>query len=290
MRRLIILFLILSFMLSACIGREDNPKSTRADYSSIEFLTGTEKEAWRDPLIKLLSNRAIPYGSGGEIEGYNLIYPDQPCIAEGNRLGLFDMDMNGVPELLVDTGGGSAGNIYCYVYDIITGDNLGSINGGLDGSWCVYYRRDKKAFECIGRYTWYMGFSSQERIVHKAELVRAADGSMCVSDIPYLYAFYEVESERVDPTDEQKAQGISIVYEEVPKDFKFRVNGEPATMDRYFSELDYFEDTYVRISETEVQFISWDDVCEYGEDQSVRAQKMTDALLSSDQIFLKFIK
>ena len=44
---------------------------------------------------------------------------------------------------------------------------------------------------------------------------------------------------------------------------------------------------YVRISETALKLVDWDDVCNSDETQSIKVQKMTEALIYSSQEFIK---
>ena len=67
---------------------------------------------------------------------------------------------------------------------------------------------------------------------------------------------------------------------------EFRVNGDESSVDTYFSEYDFFLENYIRIPETALLLVDWDDVCDYDEDQTIRAQKMTEALLSPRQQFI----
>ena len=220
-------------------------------YKDIEFVSTETRELWREPLVKLLSNKAIPYGSGGEIIGYTYLFPDQPCIANGYQLGLYDFDIDAVPELIVNLGGGSAGNAYYYVYDIMTGELLGSLDGGFDKSWCTYFNLD------TGKY-----------------------------EISWLYAYYEIDAAELELTQEEIDAGIHSSWDEIYTGVKFRVNGKESYIGAYFSGYDFFLENYIRIPETALLLVDWDDVCDYDEDQTNRAQKMTEALLSSRQQFI----
>lgn len=256
-------------------------------YDDIQFASIETRESWREPLVKLLSNKAIPYGSGGEIMGYTYLYPDQPCIANGYQLGLFDFDMDAVPELLVNLGGGSAGNAYYYVYDIITGELLGSLDGGFDKSWCTYLNLDTGKYEIIGQFEWRMGWQGKQRIMRKATLTNTmSDNRKILYDSSWLYAYYEIDAAELELTQEEIDAGIHASWDEIYTGVEFRVNGNESYIGTYFSEYDFFLENYIRIPETALLLVDWDDVCDYDEDQSVRAKKMTDALLSSKQQFI----
>ena len=260
----------------------------RITYEDIEFISPEIYESWRDPLTKLLSNKAIPYGSGGEIMGYTYLYPDQPCIANGYQLGLFDFDMDAVPELLVNLGGGSAGNAYYYVYDIITGELLGSLDGDFDKSWCTYFNLDTGKYENIGQFEWRMGWQGKQRIMRKATLTNTmSDHRKILYDSSWLYAYYEIDASELELTQEEIDAGIHASWDEIYTGVEFRVNGNESYIGTYFSEYDFFLENYIRISETALLLVDWDDVCDYDEEQTIRAQKMTDALLATIQQFIK---
>ena len=260
----------------------------RITYEDIEFISPETYESWRDPLTKLLSNKAIPYGSGGEIMGYTYLYPDQPCIVNGYQLGLFDFDMDAVPELLVNLGGGSAGNAYYYVYDIITGELLGSLDGGFDKSWCTYFNLDTGKYENIGQFEWRVGWQGKERIMRKATLTNTmSDNRKILYDSSWLYAYYEIDAAELELTQAEIDEGIHSSWDQIYTGVEFRVNGNESYIGAYFSEYDFFLENYIRIPETALLLVDWDDVCDYDEDQTVRSKKMTDALLSSKQQFIQ---
>ena len=237
----------------------------RISYKDIEFISPETYESWRGPLVKLLSNKAIPYGSGGEIMGYTYLYPDQPCIANGYQLGLFDFDMDAVPELLVNLGGGSAGNAYYYVYDIMTGELLGSLGGGFDKSWCAYFNLDTGKYEIIGQFEWRVGWQGKERIMRKATLTNTMSDNQkkIVYDTSWLYAYYEIDAAELELTQEEIDDGIHASWHEIYTGAEFRVNGNGASIYTYFSEYDFFLEYYIRIPETALLLVDWDDVCDY---------------------------
>lgn len=257
-------------------------------YKDIEFAPPETRESWREPLVKLLSNKAIPYGSSGEIIGYTHLFPDQPCIANGYQLGLYDFDIDAVPELIVNLGGGSAGNAYYYVYDIMTGELLGSLDGGFDKSWCTYFNLDIGKYEIIGQFEWRVGWQGKERIMRKATLTNTMSDNQkkIVYDTSWLYAYYEIDAAELELTQEEIDDGIHASWHEIYTGAEFRVNGNGASIYTYFSEYDFFLEYYIRIPETALLLVDWDDVCDYDEDQTIRAQKMTEALLSSRQQFI----
>jgi hypothetical protein len=64
--------------------------------------------------------------------------------------------------------------------------------------------------------------------------------------------------------------------------------GEEAEPEGYLFECEYFEETYVRIKETELKYFYWFEVTESGDAPDERGAKMAEALLSSGQRFVVY--
>ena len=101
-----------------------------------------------------------------------------------------------------------------------------------------------------------------------------------------VYAYYEIAAAELELTQEEIDDGIHASRHEIYTGAEFRVNGNGASIYTYFSEYDFFLEYYIRIPETALLLVDWDDVCDYDEDQTIRAQKMNEALLSSRQQFI----
>ena len=97
-------------------------------YEEVEFLPESAKEAWREPLIKLLANACVMVNDGEDGVNFLPPNPDLPSVAYGVSVGLFDFDLDGVPEVIVNQGGGSSGNAFYTVYDLMTGEVGLSLN------------------------------------------------------------------------------------------------------------------------------------------------------------------
>ena len=59
-------------------------------------------------------------------------------------------------------------------------------------------------------------------------------------------------------------------------------------MDDYYEEYDWFIQNCIRIPETELILIDWDDVTEDGDDYVTKGEKMAQALITSSQMFIDF--
>lgn len=245
----------------------------RTKYVQVEFVSDEQKTEWKNALVSLLNNEKIPnYNSDGSVE-YSSLYPDRPCIERGYQLALFDINTDGVPELLVDVGGGSAGNAFYYVYDIVSGKELGTLDGGHDNSWCIYFNQSTGKFEAIGQFEWRGGWSVKMRLVNKATLTNATDSDgACLNETSWMYAYYNEELEHAQ--------------EEKRAEVEFRVYEESASMEEYFAAQDDFTENYIRIAETGIKLIDWNDVTSDGDDVALKAEKMATALIAANQKFI----
>lgn len=252
------------------------------------FLSYSQKEAWRDALVSLLNNKKAPvYDDGGDLIGETCLYPDRPCIENGYDLALFDINVDGTPELLVNMGGGSAGNAFYMVYDIMTGREIGNLDGGHGNSWCIYFNRTSGKYEAIGQFQWRIGWNGRERYVNKAVITNTVD---CKDDMVYetnlMYTYYSIDAVNIELTEEMIENGCVSAHDEICNGVSFRVNGSRAYIDEYFDAQDDFTENYIRIAETGIVLIDWDDVSSDADDVLTRAEKMAQALISSDQSFL----
>ena len=59
------------------------------------------------------------------------------------------------------------------------------------------------------------------------------------------------------------------------------------SIEEYFAAQDDFLTNYVRITETGMILIDWDDVTDKEDDVLSKAEKMAEALLSTDQKFIQ---
>lgn len=223
-------------------------------------------------------------------EEYSYLYTDRPCIEKGYQLALFDINIDGTPELLVNAGGGSAGNAFFYVYDLMSGEEIGTLNGGYDNSWCIYSNRSTGQLKSIVQFEWRSGWEGKIRLVNKATITNTMVGSS-----NYLYeenllcAYYEIDAASAELTeeDEKMEPAIQSAWEEITSGARFWVNENRATIEAYFKAQDRFTENYIRIVETGMQLVDWDDVVNGDEDIATQIEKMADALLSSSQKYVK---
>ncbi len=284
--------LLMLFGISGCENQNgENTCDQVSDFCVINgkkmyFLDDGEKAKLREPLIKLLSNetREIYADSPmGEIIGYEAYDPDLPTIPEGYACGLYDVSGDGIPELLVHPRGyfGSSGTVTYFVYDIFTGEAIGSIDGGNGESWCVYYITETDELRSVGSYWRRGGWSERYRVM---TFLRYEDDHICGEEL-YLYSHLSIDGETIE-TGDVNEDGVPIGkwVESYPYS-RYSVYGEDAYLDDYYAEIDWFHKNGIRIPETELQMINWWNATR-ADDRFVRAEQMADALLTTTQKFI----
>lgn len=261
----------------------------KTQYVDFAFITDVQKEAWRPLLVSLLNNKKTEiYEKGDGLSGFEVLYPDRPYIENGLHLGLFDFNTDGTPELLVNLGGGSACNAFYYVYDITTGQEIGALDGGFEDSWCIYFNRKTGEYEAIGQFEWRSGWMGKERFVHKATISDTMGMQKnYLHQSSWMYAYYEIDAVRVPVNEEDSEQGIEEAWDEIYTGVSFSVNGDRASIREYFDAQDDLTQNYVRIAETGICLVGWNEVTNEDDDVAERAEKIADALLSSKQKYVQ---
>ena len=255
----------------------------------IEFYPAPDKETLREPLVRLLENTCVmvpdEIGDGAD---FAPPYPDRPSIAYGHWIGLFDFDFDGTPELVVNQGGGSSGNASYTVYDLLSGEELVYVDGGFYQNFAAYFNRDSGVYEVLVNYSLrfgWTGYASYVTRVHTGESVSFNGKQLKQTEI--LSAHYRVDAIATPPTEEDKANDLEGYWLEYCAGTDFYVDGKSASVEEYLCEK-YVIDTYrVLVPETRMQEIFWPDVVSDDDDALTRAEKMADALLSTDQRYVK---
>lgn len=253
------------------LGRRESADYCRINGKNLYFLSDDKREELREPLEKLLSNELIPiYGNEfyGDIIGYEAPDPDSPTIVQGYDCGLFDITGDGVPEFFVHPYGysGSSGAVTYSVYDIITGSLVAELDGSVQGTLCSYYFTETDEIRQVNSYWLRFGWDSRLRYISTIDDSQGAD--------LYLGSDHLLHDSMTDDTDYEYTTVV------------FNVDGNHATWDEYFYKLEWFDAYCIRIPETEIRMISWSDVSDDEDDRFTRAEKMADALLSSEQQFI----
>ena len=260
----------------------------KTKYVDIEFATDEQKREWRSALVSLLNNEKTPiYEKGEGLVGYTCLYPERPCIEPGYQLALFDINTDGTPELLVNVGGGTAGNAFYYVYDIVSGEEIGTLEGGHSNSWCIYFNQTTGNYEAIGQFEWRSGWMGKIRFVNKATITNTmAWNDAYLHETSLMCAYYDIDAAKVELTAEEIEEGIHASWEEIYPGVRFWVNGDSASIETYFNAQDEFVENYIRITETGIQLVDWDDVTTDEDNVAIKAEKMAEALITTNQKFI----
>lgn len=251
------------------------------------FVDEETKNEWKEPLAKLLSNVLIPYGEHGEILGYKATMdPKAPVIPQCYECGLLDITMDGVPELLVHPFGyfGSSGTATYFVYNIYSGQKLGEIDGGNGQSWCFYYNTDYDSVDLIGQYWLRGGWAWRDRYITE---VYYDDSIMECFEAQQFRTSHEITGEQTDIVDEDPDDMFyTATWVESYPSTTYYVNRQEVYLDDYYAEYNHFVKTCIRIPETDLILISWDDVSDDDDDYATKGAKMAEALVTSEQEFI----
>ena len=274
-------------------GEENKTIETSAadciiDGRDLYFVDAETKKEWKEPLAKLLSNVLIPYGEHGEILGYEATIDSKlPVIPQCYECGLLDITMDGVPELLVHPFGysGSSGTATYFVYNIYSGQRLGEIDGGNGQSWCFYYNTEYDSVDLIGQYWLRGGWEWRERYITEAWYDEA---SMECFEMQHFCTTHEITGEQTDIVDEDPDDMFyTATWVESYPNTTYYVGHQESYLDDYYAEYNEFIMTHIRIPETELILFNWDDVSADEDDYATKGAKMAEALISSDQEFIK---
>lgn len=297
-RRALAVGLLFSSCLTCAACRTDHTADAGSpgadlivDGTPVLYVDEAQKQTWEEPIARLLANVEIPYGEGGEILGVAPLDPDSPSVPLNYGCGLLDINLDGTPELLVHPDGcfGSSGCATYFAYDIHTGRRVGVIDDGVGtDTWCLYYSTEEKAFRLVGQYWLRGGWAARDRYLSFLEYDSESEEFL---NSVYLHTFHAIDLERDELGDPDSTDDVDIiVVEEIYSDMAYMINGEKSYLDEYYDAYDRFVASHIRIPETALQLIGWDDVSEDEDSYEEKAKKMAKALVSTDQAFLIYPK
>ena len=289
--RFITTFLLtVSLLFSAGCGKNEPKAAQKPDSiingKEIYFIEDSERAKWVEPLSRLLANVMVPYGENGEILGYKATVDEQaPSIPQCYECGLLDVTGDGVPELLVHPFGffGSSGTATYFAYNIFSGQKVGEINGGNGQSWCFYLDVETNAPKLIGHYWLRGGWQVRSRYV---KTVYYEDSVSECMETTCFHTYHEIDAEQTNIKDIDGDIYEATWVESYPKT-EYYVGSREVYLDEYYAEYESFLTSKVRINETELVLIGWDDVSNEEDDYPTKAKKMANALVLSEQEFLK---
>ena len=287
--KILIIAIAVAILMSSVSCAESN-KNVTADTPdkntalSDIYVLREEKETWYSAIVKLISNQDVPYGNPEEgIIGYKPPRANEPSIAAGYSMGLFDVDIDGVPELLLDLGGGSSGNNFFNIYDIFSGKLIGNMSGGGQNVWAMYYDIENDCYMPVGRYDLRSGDSGSMHYIDT--LAYDAETQMYYGKTLF-YSAYEYDK-KYDLTEDGKMTNVELVIEDV----EFKSELSVGEYSGYHNDVTAFYQTHSLVPYTGLKLYRWDDVSEDDESDKVRAEKMAAMLLyGSGQEFVKISK
>ncbi len=246
---------------------EDPENYTRINGKDIYFISDSEKETWRPYLVKLLENVRQNLGDPSSAP-----FPDKPSVDDCVSFGLFDINFDGIPELIGDTVGGTAGNRAYIVYDLKTGETPYNFTSDFYGSWAYYYNVLTGKLEAAGLFQYRYGWEGAGGHLMK---ITYNEKNKSYNAYSVIYAEYELHTKE----DFQEIDYMTV---------KFTVNNNKnADFWDYYSVLGEFNENCIRIKETALVDFFWHDFGDSDANGKSDAEKMADALISSSQKFIK---
>lgn len=243
----------------------------------INFVPVEELKRIEKPLAKLLANE---WRMIGERSGGDNIYcpdPDSPSVPQSYSCALMDVTGDGVPELLLHPFGyfGSSGTASYKIYDVYSGEYLGMIDDGMGIPWCSYYNVKEDNYYIIGQYYLRGGWPYR----HRTFVELAHDSDEGFYDCSFASSSHDIDMIHHEEMD----SGDVEYWEEIYPNTDYYTRDDSDSIDDYFWTIYDFNQNFIRIPETELKQIDWDDVCDDDDDLGVRAEKMARALVTSCQ-------
>jgi hypothetical protein len=238
---------------------------------TLSFVSEDEKAGWRDPLVALLTKIQE---TDEEIS----------FVIRGYSVSLMDVTHDGVPEVLVNYGGGSMLNATVEVYDLYSGEAIGWLEIGRNMTVQYYYHAETDDCRLVTTFAWRAGGDNYsyhtQRITYDEESRELAAKTICGAEYYRDMRLPTEDAEGEDATSPDEWQLYACW-----------VDGETATLGEYMGAVSEFADGYVLIPDTRLQEISWSDLDGYGTERdlpSPMAMQMTDALLGTEQKHIAF--
>ena len=271
-------------------------------YDTVDYITDEEKEAWRPYLIRRLTY----------VQGFN--NEDLPegeyAVGAHTVYALFDVDLDGVPELLGGCLNVGSGFATCYpyafyaAYDLYTGRELDTKNFMISNNTSVYYDAEQGVYKVYSVDYETSSYNAAHAatgtfVIDRVEVLYdcdtwfPADDFPTEKDIPYLvttaYLHTSISSkgmyseETVD--DGYDSNRFTTVY----SDPSYILDGKPCEYSDYYVALLNFMNTHISIRDTQLQYVYtfYDSIEDFSELVSEQAEAHADQLLSNGQKFVR---
>lgn len=256
---------------------------TRIHGENLYFVTKEEALAWKKPLSELLNQAFLAWEEASKSE-WDVMSKNPAAIATSYACGLLDVTADGMPELLVHPLGhfGSSGTVTYYIYDIASGAYLGYLDGGNDESFCAYYDLSSERTVLIGQYWLRFGWDARSQYIQM--LGYDPENSEYRSQ-SFLESSHQIVMKHSQMTDENG--NVIDVYDESHCESTYYLRGDQIPLEEYDAEHRLFLKNYIPIPETALQCVRWDEISDDMDSDAVKIEKMTEALLCTEQKFLK---
>ena len=261
------------FGLFGC-GKAEETNYCRVNGATVNFMSASEREKLREPLEKLILEALSARPAVDEAYDEVVLFDsDSPTVIPGISYGLFDVNLDGIPELLVEPYGysGSSGNTVYAFFDIYSGKNVGVIQSGQD-DWCVYLDTSDNSLVILGEYVTRSGWSEQSFYLDALEFDE--DKNTCYNR-SILFSYHYCINRSFDGKELEKWSST------------YYIDGQNVGAEEYLFSYSATRQNYIRIPETELKIIFDDHY--YDSDISVEehTEFIVDALLSTGQAFVE---
>lgn len=257
---------MLSLILCVSVLASCNDCDNKTSNTSVEYELVGCNSAWCNDLNATLSKL--------KVEG---VFDEH--FMDGYALALFDIDNDGIPEIIEAEASGSSGGVLYIAYDMKTGKVEADFTGGVFHSehsevWCVYRDIETNTYKIIENSTTRGGSTGFTR--HISELQYDTNTYECTEKSLFSIS-YNIEETVVD---NELVEDTVTVYH--------YYNGERVTASEYNYQYDLFIASHIRIPETGMKLIRWVDV-EDKNNPDASVNNMVEALFSSGQKFVNVI-
>ena len=262
-RKWIVVLMLIScvFLVTSC-----DKVSSEVPKDSESFELSDASDGWKSQLTATL----------GKLKAQGMF---DEHFMDGYAVALFDLNYDGVPEIIEVEASGSSGGVNYIAYDMSNGNVVATFGGGVfhsehSDAWCVYLDTETDSFKAIENSTTRGGSTVLRR--HISELVFEEDLTT-YTEKSLFYVKYDIEEDVVDGELVESKVSANHYYCD-----------ENVSVSEYNYQYDLFIASHIRIPETGMKLIRWVDV-EDKNNPDTSVNNMVEALLSSGQKFVNVI-
>ena len=278
MKKIFAAFLCVVMLFCFCgCGKREVQSFSVVNCVTVSFLSDAEREKLREPLEKLIIEALkLEPVTDSFYDSVKLFPADSKTVIPGIQYGLFDLNFDGTPELIVEPFGysGSSGRATYSAYDIKSGKNVNVISSG-NGDICVYIDVKTNSPVILSEYRSRCGWAENGYYLDLMEFDENTNRyvSRCI-----LESYYSYESTLEERGGEEVWSGI------------FYAHGERTGWEHYAAVMDSIRTDYVRIPELQLKLVLDDHFYDLDISIEEHAKMIVDAILSAEQEFYKNIK